>query len=140
MQDLSASIVTYKNSASMLAQTVHSFLKGTTDSKLFILDNSPTDDLKYLAYNSRIQYIFNNKNVGFGAGHNIILNKILNESKYHIVLNPDVYFDENVISKLLTTTKNSIKKAWNIPKISGVRSPAIFTGERNGIKCSSGIF
>ena len=101
----------------MLAQTVHSFLKGTTDSKLFILDNSPTDDLKYLAYNSRIQYIFNNKNVGFGAGHNIILNKILNESKYHIVLNPDVYFDENVISKLYNFMEQHHEVGHVMPRV-----------------------
>lgn len=101
----------------MLAQTVHSFLKGTTDSKLFILDNSPTDDLKYLAYNNRIHYIFNNKNVGFGAGHNIVLNKILNESKYHIVLNPDVYFDDTVIPKLYNFMEEHHEAGHVMPRV-----------------------
>jgi GT2 family glycosyltransferase len=92
MKDLSASIVAYKNSANILAQTIHSFLRATNDSPLFIIDNSPTDELKYLAYDPRITYIFNGQNLGFGAGHNISLQRILDTSKYHIVLNPDVYF------------------------------------------------
>jgi GT2 family glycosyltransferase len=117
MRDLSASIVAYKNSASMLTQTIHSFLKSTVHSKLFILDNSPTDDLKYLAYNSRIHYIFNNRNVGFGAGHNIILNKILNESKYHVVLNPDVYFDQSVIPTLYKFMEQHHDAGQVMPKV-----------------------
>jgi GT2 family glycosyltransferase len=100
MKDLSASIVAYKNPANILAQTIHSFLSSTQDSKLYLIDNSPTDDLKYLAYDPRISYIFNAKNIGFGAGHNISLNRVINESKYHLILNPDVYFDTNVLIKL----------------------------------------
>jgi GT2 family glycosyltransferase len=100
MKDLSASIVVYKNSADILAKTIHSFLRDTEDSKLYLIDNSPTDQLKYLAYDPRIIYKFNNKNIGFGAGHNIVLREIINKSKYHIILNPDVYFDEDVIGKL----------------------------------------
>ena len=100
MKDLTASIVAYKNPATILAQTIHSFLSATEDSKLYLIDNSPTDQLKYLAYDPRITYIFNSKNLGFGAGHNISLRKIINESKYHLVLNPDVYFEKSVLSKL----------------------------------------
>ena len=67
---------------------------------LYLVDNSPTDELKYLVTDPRIIYRFNNKNVGFGAGHNTILREIIDVSKYHIVLNPDVYFDDSVILTL----------------------------------------
>jgi GT2 family glycosyltransferase len=100
MKDLSASIVIYKNSPQVLTKTIDSFLRGTLDSKLYLIDNSPTDKLRYLMDDPRIIYRFNNKNVGFGAGHNMILREIISESKYHIILNPDVYFDKNVIDTL----------------------------------------
>ncbi len=102
MKDLSASIVVYKNAVEILEKTIQSFLRSTLDSKLYIIDNSPTDRLKALVNDPRIIYRFNNKNLGFGAGHNTILREILNEAKYHIILNPDVYFDEGVIQKLYT--------------------------------------
>jgi GT2 family glycosyltransferase len=100
MKGLSASIVVYKNRAEILEKTIRSFLDATDDCKLFIVDNSPTDTLKDLVNDPRIIYRFNNKNVGFGAGHNTVLRNILNESTYHIILNPDVYFDKHVIKTL----------------------------------------
>lgn len=100
MKGLSASIVVYKNRAEILEKTIRSFLDATDDCKLFIVDNSPTDTLKDLVNDPRIIYRFNNKNVGFGAGHNTVLRNILNESTYHIILNPDVYFDKHVIKNL----------------------------------------
>ena len=77
MKDLSASIVVYKNEVEILEKTIQSFLRSTLDSKLYIVDNSPTDRLKTLVNDPRIIYRFNNKNLGFGAGHNTILRRNL---------------------------------------------------------------
>jgi len=117
MKDLTASIVAYKNPATILAQTIHSFLSATQDSKLFLIDNSPTDQLKYLAYDPRITYIFNSRNIGFGAGHNISLRKIVNESKYHLVLNPDVYFERNVLTTLYDYMEHDPNIGLIMPKV-----------------------
>jgi GT2 family glycosyltransferase len=117
MKDLSASIVAYKNSASILAQTIHSFLSSTKDSQLYLIDNSPTDQLKYLAYDPRIVYSFNGKNIGFGAAHNLALRKAINESKYHLVLNPDVYFDESVLTKLYDYMEQNTTVGLVMPKV-----------------------
>ena len=117
MKDLSASIVVYKNAVEILEKTIQSFLRSTLDSKLYIVDNSPTDRLKALVNDPRIIYRFNNKNVGFGAGHNTILREILNESKYHIILNPDVYFEEGVIQKLYTFMNQHSEIGQVMPKV-----------------------
>src|SRR5688572_16744255 len=117
MTDLTASIVAYKNPANILAQTIHSFLQSATDSRLYIIDNSPTDELKYLAYDSRITYIFNHKNVGFGAGHNMALRKVIETSKYHLILNPDVYFTADVIPALYTFMRNNPAVGQLMPKV-----------------------
>jgi len=100
MQDLTASIVIYKTPASILAKTIQSFLEAAPNSTLYLIDNSPYDNLRYLAEHPNVVYLFNNKNVGFGSGHNQAIVKILNTSRYHLVLNPDVYFDKKVISSL----------------------------------------
>lgn len=100
MKDVSASIVIYKNSRQVLSRTIESFLTSTSHSKLYLVDNSPTDELKCLVNDPRIVYRFNNKNVGFGAGHNTILRQIIGHSKYHVILNPDVFFDKSVIHTL----------------------------------------
>jgi len=117
MIDLSASIVVYKNEANMLSQAIGSFLNNTAHSQLFIIDNSPTDQLKALTVHPRITYIFNNRNIGFGAGHNISIRRVINKSKYHVVLNPDVYFDDNVICKLYEFMEKNPAVGQVMPKV-----------------------
>lgn len=100
-----ASIVLYKNDKKILEEAIHSFLnsKTTNNLKLFLVDNSPTDDLRYLQEkDQRIEYLHNPSNPGFGAAHNIAIQKSRNlHSKYHLVLNPDVYFGDEVIDHII---------------------------------------
>ena len=117
MKDLSASIVVYKNSLEILEKTIHSFLSGTHDSNLYIVDNSPTDRLRTLVKDPRIIYRFNNRNLGFGARHNTILREILNKTKYHIILNPGVYFDERIIQDLYRFMSRRSEIGQVMPKV-----------------------
>ncbi len=117
MKDLSASIVVYKSDVEILEKTIQSFLGSTLDSKLYIIDNSPTDVLKSVVDDPRIIYRFNNKNLGFGAAHNTILREILDESKYHIILNPDVYFDDGVTRALYRFMEQHSEIGQVMPKV-----------------------
>lgn len=115
---LTASIVVYKNSIELLQHAVQSFLDSAPDSTLYIIDNSPTNDYSSKFINPRIKYIFNNKNIGFGAGHNIALKDAMaNNSAYHIVLNPDVYFEESVIEKLYEFMEENKSVGLITPKV-----------------------
>jgi GT2 family glycosyltransferase len=117
MKDLSASIVVYKNSAEVLTKTISSFLSSTSDSKLYIVDNSPTDALRSIVNDPRIVYRFNNKNVGFGAGHNTVMREILKDSRYHVILNPDVYFSERVLATLYSFMEQHPEIGQVMPKV-----------------------
>ena len=58
---------------------------------------------------NRIEYIFNNSNKGFGAGHNVVINKLISNSKiseFHLIINADIYFEENIIEKIVEYMKN----------------------------------
>jgi GT2 family glycosyltransferase len=117
--NLSASIVIYKNHPSIVTKAVDSFLNSTLNSTLYLIDNSPTDLIGNYFNHPRVKYIFNNKNVGFGAGHNIALKKILkeNSSCYHIVLNPDVYFNNDVVNKMLSFMETNPCVGLAMPKV-----------------------
>jgi GT2 family glycosyltransferase len=92
--------------------------------KTFIVDNSPTDELKsfVLQYpSSKIEYIYGQGNVGYGAGHNIAIRKsIADEAKYHIVLNPDIKFEPNVIDSLRAFMDKYPNAGYVIPRTYGV--------------------
>lgn len=101
--DLSVSIVTYKNDEEILMKAVNSVLDSEGLSlKLYIVDNSPTDELRHLFVgDERIEYLFGHGNVGYGSGHNIAIRKSMEQGcKYHAVLNPDLCFESSVLKSL----------------------------------------
>ncbi len=115
---LTATIVTYKNDFEKLSQTIFSFLNTNAAVKLYVVDNSPTDIIRNLCYDSRIEYIFTGKNLGFGKAHNIVINQLATiKSKFHLVLNPDVYFDKGVIETLTNFMECDEEVGLVMPKI-----------------------
>lgn len=114
---LTASIVLYNEEDSELSKVVNSFLNTPISKKLYLIDNSPTDEHKKFALHSDIEYIFNKRNIGFGAANNIVLHKIINYSKYHLILNPDVTFESRVIPNLIKVLEKENDVAVIAPKV-----------------------
>ncbi|GAA0892415.1 glycosyltransferase family 2 protein [Fulvivirga kasyanovii] len=115
--NLTASIVVYKNNLPILENTINSCLKSYHDIHLYVIDNSPEDHARVLCKDSRISYIFNGRNLGFGAAHNIALREVLYTSKYHIVVNPDVYFNKEVIPEMHKFMETNPDIGLSMPKV-----------------------
>lgn len=98
---ITVSIVTYKTDLAELTKCLHSLFSPLV-SKVYIIDNSSQ---KYIAdFCKEYTYVeySASKNVGYGAGHNQALRKVLNSSNtYHLVLNSDVYFEPDVLEQLV---------------------------------------
>lgn len=117
MSKITATIVAYKNEKSVLLETIGSFLDTDIAVRLYIVDNSPTDKLKNIFNDSRVEYIFMNSNNGFGAGHNVIMRNPEMMGKYHLVLNPDVSFKRGTLEKLYDYMENNLDIGNVMPKI-----------------------
>ena len=99
---ITASIVLYKNDKIILLSAINSFLNTNLDIELYLIDNSPNDNLRNVVNDKRVFYIHNPTNPGFGAGHNIALRLSLTSmSKFHLVLNPDVYFSPGTLEEIV---------------------------------------
>jgi len=116
---VNCSIVTYLTPEEMLMKVLKSVLLSNTIGKLFIVDNSPTDEIRSLLPNDpRIVYIPNPANTGFGAGHNIALKQSLSEGiAYHLVLNPDVFFVEGTLEKIVDYMDGNLDIGNLLPKV-----------------------
>ena len=124
---VTGSIVTYNN-ISTIAKTLETLFGETKDIdfKLYVLDNGSSDGTpEYIEKNyPDVTVIRSGKNVGFGAGHNIIINQV--ESKYHAVINPDIVLTQNAVKKMADYMDGN-------PEI-GLLSPRIcFPGGRDQI-------
>lgn len=112
-------VVLYRQNQEELIRCVESCLGTPLVSKLYLFDNSPTDDLKTLSeIDPRIEYHFNNGNLGFGKAHNLAIKKVLvSDAAYHLVLNPDVWFESSVIERLVQFMGENQDMVNVMPKI-----------------------
>jgi len=115
--EISATIILYKEDVETLQKTIDSFLKTPLSKKLYLIDNSPTNKLQNHFLDPAIEYRFVGKNSGFGAAHNLVINEIQGSSKYHLILNPDVIFESEVLLKLKKELDNHKEIAMVSPKV-----------------------
>ncbi len=102
----------------MLQNVILSLLNTNKIDKLFLIDNSPKSDLQILAFDDRIEYIHNPANPGFGASHNIGFQKAIKlGSKYHFIINPDIYFEGDVISPMVKYMAKDTAIGVMMPKV-----------------------
>lgn len=119
MTQINASIVLYHNKKEQLIKAINSFLNTDLKVKLYLVDNSSNDDLKELAkLDERIEYIFNNANLGYGTAHNIAMRKSIEDGVvYHVVLNPDIYFESGTLEELFSYMENHTDVGNVMPQI-----------------------
>lgn len=101
MVTVSASVVTH-NSADVIETLLGCLYEQTkgVDLQVYVVDNGSTDDTL-----DRVRVAFpqtillpQGENRGFGHGHNQVL-PLLN-SDYHLIINPDISFDADVLTQL----------------------------------------
>ncbi len=107
----------YKEESAILEKAIESFLNSKVTGKLFLIDNSPDDRLKKKAYHPDVEYIHNESNLGFARSHNLVIDRIKNLSEYHLILNPDTFFDNDVIPKLILELNDNTATAMIAPKV-----------------------
>ncbi|MFC0776740.1 glycosyltransferase [Flavobacterium sp. HJSW_4] len=112
------SIVLYKNDVITLKNAIQSLLNSNKIDKIFIVDNSPTTELQSLVVNIRIKYIHNPANPGFGSSHNVaICEALLFGSEYHFIVNPDIYFEGDIITPMVDFMRNDPTTGMLMPQI-----------------------
>lgn len=114
---ITASIVTYKNNTDTLKKAIGSFLDTDLPVRLYVIDNSPSDEIGSICDDERIEYVFNNGNIGFGAGHNIAIRRSVRESEYHLVLNPDIHFPRGAAEALYDFMEQNKEIGLVMPKV-----------------------
>lgn len=118
---ISASIVTYNHHLQDIEPALKSLLMSSVE-RIYIIDHTETDsnsfltslikygktmmshnaELRQRCINGTLQLSYHkHENLGYGSGHNAAINLAKAAgSTYHIVVNPDVWFEKNVIETI----------------------------------------
>lgn len=115
--NLTATIVLYNENIKELTATIKSFLNVPLKKRLFLIDNTDQSKFKDIFDQEEIEYISIGKNIGFGSGHNMVIDKINGLSDYHLILNPDVNFNKTVIPNLIKHLEEDKNLAMIAPKV-----------------------
>ncbi|WP_052507418.1 glycosyltransferase [Desulfonatronovibrio magnus] len=98
---LTASIVRYNNNPDLINSVLRQLTESIHHIKVYIIDNSSVSIAGLLDSKCSFEYIHSPYNSGFGAGHNQAIKIAMGyNSKYHLVINPDIEFDPSVINEL----------------------------------------
>lgn len=108
-------VLNYNDSA-----TVMKLLKNISEynviSHILVVDNCSTDgsyvELQKIA-NDKVKVVKTDKNGGYGYGNNYGVQYVKNKwnGKYVLIVNPDVYFSESTIQRLLQIISNNVNTA-----------------------------
>lgn len=121
---LTVSIVAYKNYGEILEalKTLFKYTPSELSIKVFIIDNSgvySSDARKkfitILNKYPKVEYLDTKENLGFGKGHNYILDRI--NSEYHCIMNPDILFCEDAFSSIISYMDKNTNIGMVIPNI-----------------------
>ena len=124
-KDISVSIVIY-NDYEVAKDAVHSLEQFTSQQlskSVYVVDNgadvSLKDEqysfLKYLKQYKDVTYIDAGENLGFGKGHNLVLDQL--DSRYHVIMNPDILFCEDALGKIVNWMDDNPDVGMVIPCI-----------------------
>ena len=113
---LNVSIVLYKHSVSEIASLVEILRKSTVVSEVFLIDNSPTEEIEFKRLDA--YYLFNGNNLGYGKAHNIAIRQTISQGQtYHLVMNPDIAFEPSILDKIERFMNNNTDIGLLMPKI-----------------------
>lgn len=121
MKQLNISIVLYKNNPAQITNLLNDILNNRNIELNFVylIDNSPTDTLQSLTIiNDKIIYLPSHNNPGYGAAHNQAIRHSINDNiDYHLVVNPDIRFKNNVLDTLIFFMEENQHTGLVMPKI-----------------------
>lgn len=113
---LNTSIVLYHHSILEILPLVETLQKSGVISEIFIVDNSPSPTPEFNDLD--VTYIFNNKNLGYGAAHNIAIRQTIAQNiPYHLVINPDISFLPEILLEMEQFMNNHPDIGQIMPKV-----------------------
>ena len=128
---ITVSIVTY-NSANEISKVLNSLLEANVSNlEIFVVDNASTDNTAQIVskHFPQIKLVCSQNNIGFGRGHNLVLDQI--DSDYHIFINPDITIEKGEIEKMVSYMEANPDTVILTPRVFNIDGTEQFLPKRS---------
>ena len=113
---LNASIVLYNHSIADIESLVSTLRSSKHVNIIYLIDNSSKPASDFLQLDA--SYIFNRRNLGYGAAHNIAISKTIEQNiPFHLVINPDIQFKSPILDELVGFMEQNLDVGQSMPKV-----------------------
>lgn len=118
---VSASIVLYNSSVTGVIALISQLIDQRVQ-RVYIVDNSDVDfnALGCAVLPDACEYIRADRNLGYGRGHNVAIDRAQGRFNYHVVCNPDIHLGTNAIRTLQEFMDSHIEVGISMPKLLNV--------------------
>ncbi len=116
---INVSIVLYHSDKAQVKRLLDIVAPSKRVAHIYLIDNSEERDDEYTwLYKSKTEYIFNGKNLGYGAAHNIAIRKTLQQRiGYHLVVNSDIEFNREILDEMEDFMRKNQNVGLLMPKV-----------------------
>ena len=116
---ISIGIVSFHNETDIISavESIEKYTERRISKRIYIIDNADGEHDYSVLVNKYpdVRYIKTHDNLGFGKGHNYIINEI--DSEYHAIVNPDIVLHEDSFQKLIEFMDENTDVGMCIPKL-----------------------
>ena len=114
---VTATMVLYNNKRPEFEKAIEAVLACADVRKFAIVDNSERRLSSRLFGNDRVRYIHSGKNLGFGAGHNLGFAAVADHGEFHLIINPDIFFEMGELERLIEFLSENDSVSAVMPRI-----------------------
>ena len=115
---LNISIVLYRPNWKQVADLSIIMLQSKYVNRIYWIDNSSVKTQDLPICSDKVEYIFNDKNLGYGAGHNIAIREsIYDNIPFHLVINPDILLNAQDIDTMYQFILQNSEIGCLMPKV-----------------------
>ena len=116
---INVSVVLYNSNKQQVKHLLDVLAPSDQVKNIYLIDNSEKPDEEYKRlYVNKTKYVFNGKNLGYGAAHNIAIRETLKARiGYHLVVNSDIDFDRDILDEMAEFMKKNQDVGLLMPKV-----------------------
>jgi GT2 family glycosyltransferase len=105
--DIVGSAVLFNTPKKEADRTIEQFLmmseKNNLKTHICLIDNSPSPIYATPPAHRAVSYVFSNRNLGYGRAHNIAIRASRARAQYNLIMNTDVTYHPEAVSRLKST-------------------------------------